>query len=860
LFALFQESETHLRRAQFTTASSSRLTLFELVAATPSLSTLGAAVVRAGLDGALDSPGTFTVFAPNNDAFGDVPSDIANTLFTNDAFLPHLTDLLLYHVLGTEISTNQHAMFDGSFLSPLNGESLAVTRPNLEINGNLIIARNIGASNGVANVIDGVLIPSWVSNSITDRVVADSDLSTLLALVGIAGLGGALAGPGELTLVAPINSAFAKLPASTVTFLTSAQGKATLTSILLYHVFPNIIVSSELSNGLTTKTLEGGTVTVSVNNRGIFFNDAKVVKADILANNGVVHKIDTVLDPFTAVEPLQPTITGYVVSDPDLSALTTAVVRAGLAGALDSDEVNLTLFAPTDDAFGKVPADVLDTLLNNDEFIPHLANLLLYHVLPSEVFAIDLSDDLVVSAANGEDLLITIPPIAVNGNKVMEADIDVSNGVIHIIDGVLFPSWVSNSITDRVVADSDLSTLLALVGLAGLGGALAGPGELTLVAPTNSAFAKINGQTIAFLTSPGGRATLTSILLYHVFPSIITSSELTDGLTTTSLEGSTVNVSVNNAGIFFNDSKVVAADILANNGVVHKIDTVLNLLMAPGTTEPTLFDLVAATPSLSTLEAALIRVEFDFLKANGVSVTVFAPNNDAFGKVPVDIANNLFTNDAFLPHLSDLLLYHVLGTKITINAMFDGQFLQTTNSESLAVTGPPLEINGNRVIASNIEASNGVANIIDGVLLPSWVSNSITDRVVADSDLSTLLALVGIAGLGGALAGPGELTLVAPVNSAFAKLPEATVAFLTGPMGKATLTSILLYHVFPDIIVSAELSNGLTPSTLEGGTVTVSVNNAGFFFNDAKVILPDILAINGVVHKIDTVLDPNDGR
>jgi hypothetical protein len=79
-----------------------------------------------------------------------------------------------------------------------------------------------------------------------------------------------------------------------------------------------------------------------------------------------------------------------------------------------------------------------------------------------------------------EDLLITIPPIAVNGNKVMEADIDVSNGVIHIIDGVLF-RWVSKQHHRPCCCGRD-STLLALVGIAGLGGALAGPGELTLVA------------------------------------------------------------------------------------------------------------------------------------------------------------------------------------------------------------------------------------------------------------------------------------------------------------------------------------------------------------------------------------------
>jgi transforming growth factor-beta-induced protein len=293
LFALFQKPVTQLRRAEEMT-----VTLFKLVTMTPSLSTLQAALVRAGLDGVLDSDTvSLTVFAPNNDAFGMVHPDIASLLFNNDAFIPHLTNLLLYHVLGTQITTNQHAMFNGRFLDALNGESLAVTRPNLEINGNLLIARNIMASNGVANIIDGVLFPSWVSNSITDRVVADSDLSTLLALVGLAGLGDALRAPGMLTLVAPTNSAFAKLLTSTVTFLTSAPGLKDLTDILLYHVFPDIFVSSELSDGLMIDTLEGGKVMVSNNATGIFFNYAMVVQADILTNNGVVHKIDSVLNP-----------------------------------------------------------------------------------------------------------------------------------------------------------------------------------------------------------------------------------------------------------------------------------------------------------------------------------------------------------------------------------------------------------------------------------------------------------------------------------------------------------------------------------------------------------------------------------
>jgi transforming growth factor-beta-induced protein len=298
LSAQFQEPETQLRRTQV------RSTLFELVVATPSLSTFVKALVRAGLGSTLSStqfsfPNGLTVFAPNNDAFAKVPVDLANKLFTKDVFLPHLKDLLLYHVLATKIISKAGAPFQGKKSLPaLNGQRLAVSRFPTAINGNRIVTRNIGASNGVADIIDNVLLPSWVSNCITDRVVAASDLSTLLALVTLAGLGDALtASTAQLTLVAPINSAFAKLPASTLTLLNSPEGKATLTSILLHHVFPDILVSSELTNGLITSTLKvGKKVTVSVTNAGIFLNGkAKVVKANILANNGVMHKIDTVL-------------------------------------------------------------------------------------------------------------------------------------------------------------------------------------------------------------------------------------------------------------------------------------------------------------------------------------------------------------------------------------------------------------------------------------------------------------------------------------------------------------------------------------------------------------------------------------
>jgi transforming growth factor-beta-induced protein len=280
------------------------LTLFAAVAAAPSLSLLGAAVVRAGLADTLNGAGNLGVFAPTNFAFSRLPAGLADTLFNNDAFIPHLANLLLYHVLDT-VTPQQ---FQGNSIVTLNNERVLVSlvrrsRGNpprtifRSVNGNRVVGRNnIVASNGAATVSSGLLLPSWVGNSITDRVRADSDLSTLFVAVNLANLGGILAGAGALTLVAPSNSAFTALPPATFTFLTSTAGLATLTRILLYHVFPDILVSSELLNGLTTATLVAGKiVTVSVNGGKIVFNDAEVIQADILANNGVVHKINKVL-------------------------------------------------------------------------------------------------------------------------------------------------------------------------------------------------------------------------------------------------------------------------------------------------------------------------------------------------------------------------------------------------------------------------------------------------------------------------------------------------------------------------------------------------------------------------------------
>jgi len=135
------------------------------------------------------------------------------------------------------------------------------------------------------------------SKDIVSLAVGNENLSTLVAAVKAAGLVETLQGDGPFTVFAPTNEAFAALPAGTLESLLKPENKAKLTSILTYHVVASKVMSSDLSNGQEAKTVEGDAVKVTMNDKGVMINDAKVVAADVSASNGVVHVIDKVILP-----------------------------------------------------------------------------------------------------------------------------------------------------------------------------------------------------------------------------------------------------------------------------------------------------------------------------------------------------------------------------------------------------------------------------------------------------------------------------------------------------------------------------------------------------------------------------------
>ena len=132
---------------------------------------------------------------------------------------------------------------------------------------------------------------------IVDTAAAAGQFKTLVAAVKAAGLVDTLKGPGPFTVFAPTDEAFAKLPAGTVESLLKPENKARLQSILTYHVIPGKVMSRELVKLDSAKTVEGGSIAIQTMGGGVMVNNAHVTQADIVASNGVIHVIDTVILP-----------------------------------------------------------------------------------------------------------------------------------------------------------------------------------------------------------------------------------------------------------------------------------------------------------------------------------------------------------------------------------------------------------------------------------------------------------------------------------------------------------------------------------------------------------------------------------
>lgn len=260
-----------------------------------SFTILAKALEAADLIDALKAKGPFTVFAPTDAAFGELPEGTIEKLLK-----PENKDLLIailtYHVVPANVKAEKAVTLE--FAPTLNGQriDLAVRRETLTLNEHTnVIATDIAATNGTIHVIDRVIMPE--TKTIVGVAAENGSFDTLLTAAKAAGLAELLNGDEPYTVFAPTDEAFAALGSRTIESLLMPENRDRLAGILKLHVVPGRVYADQVVKAGTAKTANGQRVSITQTPSGVTVNGASVIIPDVQASNGVIHVIDRVILP-----------------------------------------------------------------------------------------------------------------------------------------------------------------------------------------------------------------------------------------------------------------------------------------------------------------------------------------------------------------------------------------------------------------------------------------------------------------------------------------------------------------------------------------------------------------------------------
>ncbi|MEL6107758.1 MAG: fasciclin domain-containing protein [Planctomycetota bacterium] len=287
------------------------------------------------------------------------------------------------------------------------------------------------------------LIASMATVSFADNLVQTASqakgFKTLVAALQAADLTDALGGKGPFTVFAPNDEAFAKLPAGTVAELLKPENKDRLVSILKYHVVEGAVEAEQAIKVDSATTLEGQRVAIESKLGRLSINESNVIATNIRCDNGIIHVIDQVLIPSEKDIPTIATENGT------FKTLVAALGAAELVETL-SGPGPFTVFAPTDEAFAKLPSGTVESLLKSENR-DQLVSILTYHVVPGRVYSDAVLDAGAANTVQGQGVSFALSPegLRVNESKIVAADLQASNGVIHVIDEVLMPTFLDSA-------------------------------------------------------------------------------------------------------------------------------------------------------------------------------------------------------------------------------------------------------------------------------------------------------------------------------------------------------------------------------------------------------------------------------
>ena len=724
------------------------------------------------LDMVLDPSVDLTVFAPTDMAFSDLGEEKLKELLDTPAVL---REILLYHVVSCTVTSEDLVALGSPITVPTLSEdsTLEVTirtgkifvKGDGNVRNNLpqVIEADVRASNGVIHVIDAVILPGPSTRDLPTIAEVGESINEITAgflNAQITGLDMLTGDPNrELTAFAPTNEAVERLGKDISDYL--VNNTDILKLVLLYHIAEGTIRSEMLVGMDCVHTLLDQSFGVELMRKTVSLQGkantevSEIKKVDIEASNGVIHVIDRVLIPILPI--------GATAAFGGFSLLTTALEVTGLSAVLNDVNKPVTLytvFAPTDAAFQAIGEENLNSILGNTKL---LEKILLTHVLGdvrldstavlnavpvsltmlsgSKIKVFQGKSKMSHGTRKGVDALLIKGPGNRNPAEVVATDIDAINGIIHVLDRVLLAGPSTRDLPTIAEVGESINEITAgflNAQITGLDMLTGDPNrELTAFAPTNEAVERLGKDISDYLVN--NTDILKLVLLYHIAEGTIRSEMLVGMDCVHTLLDQSFGVELMRKTVSLQGkantevSEIKKVDIEASNGVIHVIDRVLIPILPIGAT--------AAFGGFSLLTTALevtgLSAVLNDVNKPVTLYTAFAPTDAAFQAIGEENLNSILGNTKLL---EKILLTHVLGdvrldSTAVLNAvpvsltMLSGSKIKVFQGKSkmshgtrkgvdaLLIKGP-----GNRnpaeVVATDIDAINGIIHVLDRVLLP----------------------------------------------------------------------------------------------------------------------------------------------
>uniref|UniRef100_A0A4W5RDZ3 Transforming growth factor-beta-induced protein ig-h3 n=1 Tax=Hucho hucho TaxID=62062 RepID=A0A4W5RDZ3_9TELE len=510
---------------------------------------------RAQLREEIEGPGSFTFFAPSNQAWAALPTEILDALVSNVNI--ELLNALHYHMVNRRL-TSEDLKHGSAFPSMYQDFNVHIHHyPNgiVTVNCARLVKTDQHATNGIVHIVDRVI--TAITNNVHTFIDTDDDLETLRTAVAAAGLTQMLESDGHYTVFAPTNEAFEKIPPEMLNRILGDP--VALRDLLNYHILKNMQCAESITSGTPLETLQGTVLEVGCDGTDMTLNGKAIVqKKDQLGTNGVIHYINELLIPDSAKTLLE------LAQGSAVTTATKLFVDAGLGSHLSGSEA-LTLLTPQNEAFkeGVAMTGELKKLLKNHILKEKLSSRLLYHRQELETLGgIKLR------------VLVYRNSLCIENSCIAAHDKTGRFGSMFTVDKVLTPPM--GTIMDVLKADDRFSLLVGAIQTAGMTELMNQAGPHTVFALTNDAFSALPKADLNKLM--GNPQELASVLKYHMAKEILVSGGVGSHTRLKPLQGDQLELNMRNQTVYINKVPVVEADLMATNGVVHAVGAIIKPL------------------------------------------------------------------------------------------------------------------------------------------------------------------------------------------------------------------------------------------------------------------------------------------